>query len=107
MGSQVDGKLELKLVYPDAPRPLCDSDQTVETCSRENHWKQTSNPVETTMNPAEGYEPISIGFPGHRNGFAGLAYHGPKYNFLKGYAGSRNGFTIGNSKIYRFKGFQA
>ena len=57
-----DGKLHLKLVFPQMDGP------------NTNEWKQTTNPVTAGRGGVEGYEPIEISHTGQTWG--GLEYNG-------------------------------
>ena len=57
--SHVDGKLKLKLIYPD------DS-------NRANVWKQSSNPVTRTTGCVEGYEAVDVAWT--ENSWGGLEH---------------------------------
>lgn len=74
-----DGKLKLKLYYPEYP-------------DRTNIWYQTSNP---TYQSIAGYQAILTGYSG--NYWGGLEYYGTSTTFINGSVGHSNWyFAIGS-----------
>ena len=77
-GSVVDGKFDLKIVWPQSTRVEGNS----------NVWRQSTNPVTTGSGGVDGYEAISISYGlmgvGGGEGFGGLEYNPNADSLLDG-----------------------